>query len=268
MRKGYSCYLLFLLLAACTACERDITLTYRTAEARYVVEASISQSGTEATVTTTQAMDDNTYGHAVTDARVILTSGDSIRQALTHRGKGRYTADLCGKPGTTYLLTVEAGGQTFTSSSTMPDPTRILSFRFVWREVLGQRYLFGDLRLQDQPGRSNYYFMHLYRGGIGYRWAVMTDRAAPGGELQQLFTCQRENSNSNDALREGDRLHLIVRAIDQRAYDYLYSMQVMDEAGSNPIDNFSGGCLGYFSAYNQLTIDTVFHFSEVEEAKD
>ena len=265
MRKGYSCNLLLLLLAACTGCERDIHLDYRTAEARYVVEAGISQTGTEAIVTTTQAMDDNTVRHAVTDAHVVITSGDSIRQPLTHQGKGRYTAPLCGSPGTTYRLTVEAGGQTFTSTSTMPEATRILSFRFVWKEVLARRYLFGDLCLQDPPGRSNYYFMHLYRGGIGYRWAVMTDRAAPGGELQQLFTCQRENTDDSGALREGDRLHLVVRTIDQRAYDYLYSMQVMDEAGSNPIDNFTGGCLGYFSAYNELTLDTVFHFSQVGE---
>ena len=66
-------------------------------------------------------------------------------------------------------------------------------------------------------------------------------------------------------LVEGDRLHLELRAIDQRAYDYLYSMQIMDNTNTNPVPNFTGGCLGYFSAFNQVTIDYVFHLAEVEE---
>jgi hypothetical protein len=107
--------------------------------------------------------------------------------------------------------------------------------------------------------------MHIYRNSIGYRWAVMRDNQNPNEELQQLFSFFREGSNDSDVLNEGDLLRIEIRAIDQRAYDYLYSMQLMNDTGTNPIANFSGGCLGYFSAYHQITYSYRYHASEVED---
>jgi hypothetical protein len=95
----------------------------------------------------------------------------------------------------------------------------------------------------------------------------MRDDQNPNKELQQLFTFFREGSNDSDVLHDGDRLHIEIRAIDQRAYDYLYSMQIMDNTGTNPIPNFTGGCLGYFSAYSHITYDCVYHDADVEEVE-
>ena len=64
---------------------------------------------------------------------------------------------------------------------------------------------------------------------------------------------------------EGDKLRVELRTIDQRAYDYLYSMQIMDNTSTNPIRNFTGGCLGYFSAYSQVVVNCIFHAADVEE---
>jgi hypothetical protein len=83
-----------------------------------------------------------------------------------------------------------------------------------------------------------------------------------------LFSFGREDSDDKDMLREGDRLHLELRAIDQRTYDYLYSMQIMDNTGTNPIQNFTGGCLGYFSAYSEVTYDCIYHVADVEEREE
>ena len=74
-----------------------------------------------------------------------------------------------------------------------------------------------------------------------------------------------QGPSMRQTLQEGDRLLIEIRAIDQRAYDYLYSMQLMDNTGTNPIPNFTGGCLGYFSAYHQITYDCVFHVADAEE---
>ena len=134
--------------------------------------------------------------------------------------------------------------------------------------MFSERVLYGDLRIQDDPDRNNYYFMHIYRTNIGYRWAVMSDEKNKGGELQQLFGCTAESKMDNgdsDALQENDALRIEVRAIDRSSYDYLYSMQVMKSAGTNPIPNFTGGCLGYFSAYSYVNLYRTFHRNEVEE---
>ena len=123
----------------------------------------------------------------------------------------------------------------------------------------------GKDKVQDILNQDNWYFTHLYRNGIGYRWAVKRDDQKPNGELQQLFSIARENDDDDkDMLHEGDRLHLELRAIDQRAYDYLYSMQIMGNTGTNPLPNFSGGCLGYFSAYSEVTMDFTYHEADVE----
>ena len=162
-------------------------------------------------------------------------------------------------------------GRHFQSSSTMQQAPQVNAFRFVWKKVLMERMLFAELKLQDIPGENNFYFMHLYRNGIGYRWAVMNDANNPGEELQQLFNCTTErelDKDKADALKDGDRIRLEIRSIDRRTYDYFYSMQVMENSGSNPVANFSGGCLGYFSAFHVQTRNYVFSRAEIEEEGD
>jgi hypothetical protein len=44
-----------------------------------------------------------------------------------------------------------------------------------------------------------------------------------------------------------------MRSMDKLSYNYLFSMQQMNSSGTNPIDNFTGGCLGFFSAYGVIT---------------
>ena len=165
----------------------------------------------------------------------------------------------------TYTIEVALDGQRYTSTSTMQRAPTLNKFRFVWMKVASERIMFGDLRLQDIPNEDSWYFLHIYRNGIGYRWAVARDDQNPNKEIQQLFTFFREGSTDSDVLQEGDRLHIEIRAIDQRAYDYLYSMQIMDNTGTNPIPNFTGGCLGYFSAYYQITYDCIYHVADAEE---
>ena len=258
------------LMGLMASCEKDIDIDYHQVEPRYVVEAGLTTDRTTVRITTTQAMDDNSNGIGVDGATVVVTSGDSINRKLTYSGKGYYTSALRGTPGTRYTLTIDVDGHRFTSTSTMqPQPT-FNAFRFVWKKVTTERVMLGALRIQDIPSSTNYYFLHIYRNNIGYRWAVIADNQRDAtGEIQQLFNCvserDQEKGTSGDVLHDGDRIHIEIRAIDRPAYDYLYSMQLMDNTGTNPISNFEGGCLGYFTAYNQITYDCIFRADEVEE---
>lgn len=254
----------FLLLLS--SCEKEIDLDYHQVDPIYVVEASISNEGTSVRISHTNNMDDNSSISDISGAKVTLSADNGSTTTIPYSRNGYYRApSLKGVAGTTYTLTIDLDGHQFTSTSTMQRTPTLNSFRFVWMKVASERILFGDLRLQDIMNEDNWYFLHIYRNNIGYRWAVARDDQNPNKELQQLFTFFREGSNDSDVLQEGDRLHIEIRAIDQRAYDYLYSMQLMDNTGTNPIPNFTGGCLGYFSAYNQITYDCVFHISDAEE---
>ena len=269
MHKRITYAALSFLAVLLASCEKEIAMDYHQVEPLYVAEATVSQEGTSVRLTTTQDMTDNSRNkHNVTGATIVLSSGGEVLDTLRYEGNGKYISDVAGWEGVTYTIDIYVDGRHFSSSSTMQSEPVINSFRFVWKKVLGERILFADLKLQDLPTQNNYYFMHIYRNKIGYRWAVMRDENNPGGELQQLFSCTTErelNKDDDDALFDGDRIHLEVRSIDRPAYDYLYSMQVMDDSGTNPVQNFTGGCLGYFSAYYIVTLDTLFYRADVEE---
>ena len=259
-----------MLLTFCLAsCEKEIPMDYHQVESLYVAEARLTQNGASVRLTTTQDMTDNRRNaHNVDDATIVLSSNGETLDTLRHAANGNYQSDVKGVAGFTYDIDIRlADGRHFASSSTMQQAPEMTGFRFVWKDIIGERMLFADLQLQDIAHEANYYFMHLYRNGVGYRWAVMTDDHNPGKELQQLFSCTTErdmNRGDSDALQDGDRIRVEIRSIDRVSYDYLYSMQVMDNAGTNPIANFSGGCLGFFSAYHVVNYNTVFRRSEVE----
>ena len=260
----------FLLTLALTACEKEIPVDYRQVEPLYVAEATMSQEGTKVVVSTTQNVTDNSRnGHIIDNATVVLSSKkDDYSETLKYNKNGTYTSTWKAKPGYTYDIDIEIDGKHFTSSSTMQDAPVMKSFRFVWKKMLSEKILFGDLHIEDTKDKRSYYFMHIYRNGVGYRWAVMNDDKDPNGDLQQLFQCTTErdmDKGDSDALQDGDNIKLEIRSIDKLSYDYLYSMQVMDNAGTNPIANFTGGCLGYFSAYYVIYYQCTFKRAEVEE---
>ena len=247
------------------SCKKDIDIDYHQVEPLYVVEASVSNDGMKATISRTNNMDDNTTAYDISRATVIITGSDNSRETLDYQGKGVYFSKTKGTPEVEYTIQIDIDGHHFTSSSTMHEMPEINEFRFIRKKILRENYQMGKLLLQDIPNEDNYYFAHLYRNKKGYRWALKKDDTDPNKELQVLFTFAREGSNDEDLLREGDRIRLEVRTIDRKSYDYLYSMQIMDNSGTNPIPNFTGGCLGYFSAYSQWTYEYIFHEDDVKD---
>ena len=259
------------------SCEKEIDVDYHQVDQLYVAEGLVTQDGTTnrtnkptyVRLTTTQNMTDNeTNKHNLTGATIVLSEDGYVLDTLRYWRNGYYVSNCQGYVGCKYTIDIYLDGNHFQSSSVMQAEPQFSSFRFVWKDVLTERMLFADLKINDISGENNYYFMHIYRNGVGYRWAVKDDSHNPGGELQQLFSCTTERNldkNDDDGLKDGDKIRLEIRSIDKLSYDYLYSMQVMDNAGTNPIANFTGGCLGYFSAYYVINYNCTFKRSEVEE---
>jgi hypothetical protein len=258
------------------SCEKEIDIDYHQVAQLYVAEGLVTQDGTTnrtnkpsyVRLTTTQDMTDNvTNNHNLMGATVVLSENGYVIDTLRYWRNGYYVSDCQGFEGCSYTLDIYLNGNHFQSTSVMQSAPQFSSFRFVWKDVLTEKMLFADLKIDDIKGQNNYYFMHIYRNGIGYRWAVMDDSHNPGSELQQLFSCTTERNldkNDDDGLKDGDLIHVEIRSIDRRTYDYFYSMQVMQNSGTNPVENYTGGCLGYFSACNIITYDTTFRRSEVE----
>ena len=256
LMKKYIPLLFCLNLILLSSCKKDIEIDYHQVDPIYVVEASVSNEGMEARISQTNNMDDNSTTSNIDNAVVVVTGSDGSSKTLTYSKNGIYKSSAVGVPGVEYTIDIQFDGHHFTSSSIMQKMPKMNNFRFIRKKIVTENYQMGELLLQDIPNEENWYFMHIYRNHLGYRWAVKRDDTNPNGELQQLFTFAREG-----------RLHIEIRAIDKKSYDYFYSMQIMDNTGTNPIPNFTGGCLGYFSAYSQITYDCEFHEADVEDVE-
>lgn len=260
---------LLLVALSLMACEKELTIDYHTTNPLYVAEIMLTPEEITARITTTQDIVGTPDAKHYVDNAVVTISeeGTSWADTLENKGKGNYKLFYYAVEGHTYTVDVCISGHHYTSTSTMRSAPVVNSFGFVWQDVLTERLLFADLRLQDNPDENNYYFMHLYRNNIGYRWAVIDDSANPGGELQQLFSTatqrEMEKGTNSDALQDGDRLRLEVRSIDLPTYNYFYSLQLMNNTGTNPVSNFTGGLLGYFSACQVVTLNQVFNTDSV-----
>ena len=250
------------------SCEKDIEIDYHQVPSLYVVEAYVSNTSMEARVSRTKNMDDNSSQSDISNATIVITGDDGSSDKLKYLSNGRYYANSKGVPGVTYTINVDVDGEHFTSTSTMQKKPTINSFRVIRKKIATEWFQIGELKFQDLPNEDNWYFMHIYRNDLGYRWAVLDDRNDPNEERQQLFTFFREGDGGSDVLRDGDDLRIELYSIDQRAYDYLFSMQMMDNTGTNPIPNFSGGCLGYFSARWLVAKPFVYKAANVEEEEE
>ena len=265
----YSVLLFFCLnIVLLSSCEKDIEIDYHQVPSLYVVEASVSNTNMEARISRTQNMDDNSSKSDINNAVVVITGDDGSNNQLKYLSNGRYYSSSRGVPGVTYTITVDIDGEHFTSTSTMQNKPTINSFRVIRKKIATEWFQIGELKFQDLPNEDNWYFMHIYHNDLGYRWAVLDDRNDPNQERQQLFTFFREGEGGSDVLRDGDDLRIELYTIDQRAYGYLFSMQMMENTGTNPIPNFSGGCLGFFSAHWLVAIPYTYRAANVEEEED
>ena len=216
MRKVLLYSFLSMFFLVLTSCEKEIPLDYHQVEPLYVAEATMSQEGTRVQVSTTQDVTVNSReGHCIDNATVVIScKKEDYSEELTFTRNGIYTSTWKAKPGYTYDIDISVDGKHFTSSSTMQDAPVMNSFRFVWKKMLSEKILFGDLHIEDTKDKKSYYFMHIYRNGVGYRWAVMNDDKNPNGDLQQLFQCSTErkmDEGDNDALHEGDKIRLEIQ---------------------------------------------------------
>jgi hypothetical protein len=263
--KRYIIIILAILGLLMTSCKKDIEIDYHQVDPLYVVEATVSEDGMQARISLTNNMDNNSSKSDISEALVVITGSDGSSQTLSHKGNGIYKSSAAGTPDVEYTITIDVDGRHFTSTSTMQKAPKVNDFYFIRKKIVSENFQMAKLLIQDIPNEDNYYFSHLYRNGTGYRWAVKKDDTDPNKEQQQLFTFAREGSDDKDLLREGDRIRLELRSIDRKSYDYLYSMQIMDNTGTNPIPNFTGGCLGYFSAYSHVVYNYVFHEADMKD---
>lgn len=255
-----------------TGCEKEIEIDYRSVDKLYVIEGRITGETTEVIVTHTRDMGSPVKGSGIEVTSVEISTNDGFTEKLEYQSDGFYRSPsgLTGNPLQTYTLSVSMDGKEYISSSTMQKQAGIESMKFQWFDVMDERGLICVLGVNDIAGEENHYCYRMYRNGELYRWNTLRDRGKDGETISINIFCMSESmaqdnkeDDRDEILYEGDEITIELRTIDKKAYDYLYSLGLSERTSFNPIDDFSGECLGYFSAYSVVRQQIVFRYSEI-----
>lgn len=270
MRNLFKILSLALLLVAC---QKDLDIVYRPVPPAYVVEGSISDSPARVHITQTRSMSDSIRPHGVEVAEVRLSDDNGREETLVYGADGYYhsPSDWVGETGRTYTLNVHIDGQTYSAKSTMMPAASLDSIRFLWLESAGMKMMILKCFNTLPEGQLNYTHSTVTRNGRFYRSHTFKQINPDYLQAEALIGCTTEKKMEEDKpddqdaiLHEGDRIHVELWTIDRPVFDYLFSLRTGRQNASNPLYNFSGNLLGYFSAHHTCAIDTIFHFSDVK----
>lgn len=251
--KRFTIIAITLLTTALASCTKVIHVDLNSSSPKLVVEATINDKPGPYTVHLSRSVnfDQPNDFPAATGAKVIITDATAgVTDTLTEATPGWYqTHTINGVSGHTYQLVIYADNTTYTSSSTLP---HAVPFDSLYAENFSA---FGGTSKNvipvytDPAGVENYYrFIEVVNGKRLENIYVRNDDRTDGlKNTRPIF-------NDEDDIKTGDTLVLEMQCTDKNVYTYFNSLDESSTGSSqsipaNPVNNVTGGALGYFSAY-------------------
>ena len=257
--------LIALSLLSLTSCEEVIDIPLDSTDPTLVIEASLKEGTQPFNVFISYSSDyyNPELPTPVVDAEVILTDGEGQEFAVPHVNSGVYSLPFTAVAGDMYQLTVRTGGEEYQATSFLPESIEIMELIPEYQEVnpVGDPGYQVSVRFQDPGGMANFYRLrHSINGELqngGEDMQVVNDNIFEGGEAQLPLFQQTFDS--------GDLVSIELIHFDEASYDYFNSLADISGGGGsgpggataapgNPLSNWSGGCLGYFSASSSDTL--------------
>lgn len=255
------------VILSLVGCQDVINLDLNSANPQLVIDATIDDQAAPDTVTITKsiALDQGKKDlRGVVGATVTLRDDAGNSEVLLEKAAGKYATNTLAKgvPGRTYTLSIVAEGKTYTSVCKMPIPVRMDSLVTIPTQGFGRPN--PNLRVPvaiyfDPTGVKNFYrFRRTIRDTLETGFLIRDDILFDG----KIVTIP-VGGFSGLSLFAGDKVKITMLSIDQAVYNYLRTVNVNSGSGGgpgggtsstpqNPITNFSGGCLGYFSAQSAV----------------
>ena len=253
---------LFIAVLTCTAlltsCEKVIDVDLNAAAPRYVIEGVVTDGAGPhyVRITQTKNFDENNDFEGVSAAVVTIADDAGNTETLAYTGEGLYqTAALAGRPGSTYYLNIQVGGETFTAQSAMPGPVSPDSIYLEEFTSFGDPIKIPFVAYQDPPEVRNYYRHLLYVNNVrAERLYISTDARNDGYWVERPLPLFGDDEAEEEEIKTGDSIRVEMHAIGKEVYDYFFSLdQTISQSAAtpaNPVSNIRGGALGYFSAHS------------------
>jgi hypothetical protein len=272
----------FLVALILLGCEKDIDIQLDPTAASLVVDATI-ENDLPPVVFLSNSLD--YFGKIdpkvlsssfIRNARVNISDGSSTvaltQDSIVNAGGTVvfYTTSgtslfFRGKLNTSYTLTIETGGKSYTAKTTVPELTRQIDS--LWWEKIPLAKDTNDVQIKlkgkDRPGLGDYirYYTRVGKGAFlpGFN-SVFDDQIIDGTSytvsVDKGFDKNAEFSDSTAFFRKGDTVTVKICNIDKVTYDfwrtYEFSFQSIGNPFSSPtkiLGNISNGALGYFGGY-------------------
>jgi hypothetical protein len=253
------CLILFLFsIVLNSSCKKIIDLNLKDAEQQIIIEGNFTnQHGAQVVrISRSLPVSEPNKFPAVSGAVVNVTDNRGNVYDFAESTPGTYTFfNATGKPGRTYTLNVNVGGQTYTASSTMPQPVKLDSLT-ASQETFGKdKRTIVAVNYSDPIKVSNYYLFRMEVNGVKVeRIFSDSDFFTDGRAVKKdLFL----TDNDNVKIKEGDNVSVEMQCIDLPMFTYWRSLEQQYASGnpndvttpSNPLNNLSNHALGYFSAH-------------------
>lgn len=248
---------LFMLMLAAASCEKVIDVKLDDADKKFVVDAVLTDQAGDCVVKLSQTKnfsEDNTF-NGFSGAAVTIKDPEGNITTLAETTPGVYTnTTLKGASGKAYELTVTVAGNTFRSTSVMPDLVPLDSIYVKTQKFFDEDETFSSVVFNDPGGVRNYYrFVQLVNGERTKGNFIMDDDLSDG----KLFnsTLYFFTDKDEDKIKPGDKVTIEMQCIEAPVYKYWFSLDQSSSGSSqsaapaNPVSNVSGGALGYFSAH-------------------
>jgi hypothetical protein len=235
------------------SCERVIEVDLNTAAPRYVIEGILRNGDVPASVTITQTANfqNENFFPPITNAKVTLSDDLGNSVIMEPNMAGIFINGIIkGEPGRTYYLEVEIEGNTFTATSTMPEPVNIDSLYIDKFRSFGRTANIATVKYKDPADTENFYrFILSVNDKKASSIFVRNDKNNDGQEITRALPYFGEDNEP----KEGDMVIVEMQSIDRYIHDYFstLSQTIRQSAATpaNPVSNISGGALGYFSAH-------------------
>jgi hypothetical protein len=260
--KTFSKIIFTIVLLYFTSCEKVIYIDLNSTNPKVIVEGNITNLAGPYTVLLSHSVnyyDPNTFP-PVTGAVVTVSDNAGNSEILSEVIPGKYqTSSLQGVEGRTYSLKIEANGNEYAATSTMPYHVPIDSINYEQEDD-------GDYRIvckfKDPAGVANYYKLKITTNdtaGIdSSNIRIVSDKFADGQELSLTYHTHLLLNDSVFAKLEG---------IDKVTYDFYRTVpdvegdirSFMSAPPANPVNNISNGGLGYFAAYTISRDTSIVH---------
>jgi hypothetical protein len=242
-----------IILLAASSCQKVVDLKLDSAATQIVIEGNITNVRGPQFVTVSQSVpftNSNTFP-PVSGAAVTINDNKGNVYKLIESPAGTYVvSNLLGKPGTTYTLTVQINGNTYSASSTMPAPVFFQPLSYTDDTFKKDSKLI-SIHYQDPANIPNQYRFIMNVNGIQVKTIFDTDDTFTDGGMVDIDLYQ-----SDFKIKTGDNVTVEEQGIDRNIFNYWFSLSQQQDNGagggttpSNPPSNISNGALGYFSAH-------------------